>query len=153
MKNKLQEYLPIGMDTRKMIKKVLVIYIVPIIYSMQYIIAFCNARIDQIKISKRMGGVVPMEEFPQLVGNSFFVFPFAIIGMLAIIWPMYAYHFQGSKSIYIMKRIPDPKELRRRILTIPLVSAIGCLITGILLWGLYYGIYIIFSPNGSIIIN
>lgn len=153
MKHKLQEYLPVGMDGDKLIKKALFIYFVPIIYSMQYIVAFIMARSEQIKMTKRMGEIVAMESFTSLLGTSFWVFPFAIVGLLAIIWPLYSYHLQGSKSIYVMKRLPDSMELWRRTLTLPMVSAICCLITAILLWGVYYGIYIIFSPKGSIVVQ
>ena len=59
----------------------------------------------------------------------------------------YQYHSQGSKSIYLMKRLPDRMELHRRCLTLPIAGLVICGLTAFLTIALCYGIYLYFTPK------
>ena len=59
----------------------------------------------------------------------------------------YSYHHQGSKSIYLMKRLPDKMELHRRCLTLPVAGLLLCALTAFLTVALCYGIYVHFTPE------
>lgn len=59
----------------------------------------------------------------------------------------YRYHSQGSKSIYLMKRLPDRMELHRRCLILPAAGLVICVLTAFLTIVLCYGIYMYFTPK------
>lgn len=59
----------------------------------------------------------------------------------------YAYHRQGSMSIYLMRRLPDRSELHRRCLALPLTAIALCAAAAILLLFVFYGAYMAFTPG------
>ncbi len=59
----------------------------------------------------------------------------------------YAYHRQGSKSIYLMRRLPDRRELHRRCLTLPLAGLVLCALAFLLLLLVFYWVYMTFTPE------
>jgi len=74
--------------------------------------------------------------------------PFALLAgwMVALALVHLLSHYQESRSIYLMRRLPDRGELWRRCLTIPLLGLSAC----ILLYGgnlfIFYAIYESFIP-------
>lgn len=92
-----------------------------------------------------------MEDFSPLLGNALIGFFILILCMLALIIYHYAYHHQGSKSIYLMKRLPNRWELHRRCLTLPFLAALLCLLAAAALLLTYFGIYMIFTPKECLI--
>lgn len=88
-----------------------------------------------------------MEDFYQLLGSALTGFVIVAMCALVIIIYHYVYHRQGSKSIYLMKRLPNRFELHRRCLTLPILAAlISLLAAGVLLLS-YYGIYMACTPE------
>lgn len=83
-----------------------------------------------------------------LMDGSFTLFPVGIVGSLCFSIYHYAYLYQGSKSVYTLKRLPRKGEIIKRVFTLPVAAAIMFLVTGILLLLLYYGIYMLFTPEG-----
>ena len=79
--------------------------------------------------------------FYEVLGKSFLCFPIAIAIMLGSIAMNYAHYHAGSKSIYLMRRLPDPWERHRRCITVPLWAAAITLAAAIVLFFVYYGIY------------
>ena len=59
----------------------------------------------------------------------------------------YAYYNKETKSVYVMRRLPDRKEYRRTIWVAPLMEAliIVLIMTGSVLLDL--GIYVFFTPD------
>ncbi len=94
-----------------------------------------------------------MRNFPELLDKALFGFLIVAICMMVFIIIHYGFHYQGSKSIYLMKRLPDKWELHRRCITLPLVGIGICLITAFLLLLLYYAVYMIVTPPECIIEN
>ena len=62
----------------------------------------------------------------------------------------YFYHYQDSRSIYTMKRLPDRWELWRRCLTLPFWTVIISGVLVLLLTGVYYLIYLKCTPAGCL---
>ena len=58
----------------------------------------------------------------------------------------YLYYYQGSKSIYLMRRLPNRWEMHRRSITLPFAAFVIAVMTEIALWLLYYGIYLVCTP-------
>ena len=67
-----------------------------------------------------------MPDFVEILDSS--LAGFGVVAASAVPWILlhYLYHWQGSRSIYLMRRLPDSWELHRRCLTVPL-AAIGSL--------------------------
>lgn len=91
------------------------------------------------------GAVMP--DLYVLLENCWAGFAVLAACMLALIVYHYAYHRQGSKSIYLMRRLPNRWELHRRCLTLPLAAVLVCLLTALSLLLLFYGIYAAFTPK------
>ena len=67
--------------------------------------------------------------------------------LVAMIIYHYCTYYQGSKSIYLMKRLPDKWELYKRCVHLPMIAMIVEIITIVGVMSLYYGIYLIFTPQ------
>ena len=77
----------------------------------------------------------------------------AMVGLLlamALTVPLavyhYACHYLGSRSIYLMRRLPDGWELWRRCLTVPALLAVLCLGAIELLTILYFLVFLLLTP-------
>lgn len=93
----------------------------------------------------RAGAVMP--DYTEVLGSALIGFAVLALAMLAFLVYHYAYHRQGSKCIYLMRRLPDRRELHRRCLTIPLVSVLLCALAAFILLCVYYWIYIAVTPD------
>lgn len=153
MTEKLLEYIPVGIHVNQLYRVVLLLVIIPSINSLQFFASFYVARREQIRLSESAGSVIPMENFVEILGNGFVVFPIAALGCLAIAIYTYGYHYGESMSIYLMKRLPDKYELGRRIFTVPMLSAVMIVGWGMMLLLIYYLYYMNFSPEGSVMGN
>lgn len=98
-----------------------------------------------------------MTDFADLIGAqgavsnwfsqpAFFAFPLLILAGLALAGYNWACFWRGSRSIYLMRRLPDRWELARRCLTIPLVLILGAVVLTAALLALYYAIYLWGTP-------
>ena len=87
--------------------------------------------------------MVPLEELLQGV-----FLPFLLCLAILPIWIAnhYCYYHQASKSIYLMRRLPDRTLLHRQCLTLPLLGLVLYLVSALLLFGLYVLIYRFATP-------
>ncbi len=91
-----------------------------------------------------------MPNFVQVLGGSLDTFLVLALSMAAVAIYHYSYHYQGSKSIYLMRRLPDRWELPRRCLTLPLMGVLACLCVALLLLLIYYAVYMAFTPRACL---
>lgn len=70
--------------------------------------------------------------------------------MAAFIPIHYAYHHQGSKSVYLMRRLPDRWERHRRCWTLPLCGVLLCLAAAFVLLLIYFAIYMLATPKACL---
>lgn len=95
--------------------------------------------------SQIMNGAM-MPSFSHLIRFSTAGFILLFAAMIILAFNHYLYHQQGSKSLYLMRRLPDRWELFRRCTGIPiLVSVIGLAVMGVMT-GSYYFYYIVHTP-------
>ncbi|MBR5315583.1 MAG: hypothetical protein IKU44_02225 [Firmicutes bacterium] len=66
--------------------------------------------------------------------------------MVALAFYNYRYHLQGSKSIYLMKRLPDQKDFVRRCMTLPALGVACSLVLSALAIGICYWAYVTYTP-------
>ncbi len=119
-------------------------------YSWTFVWRYLDARSQLFGLSS--GGsekliIGTIDEFSILLGNALSGFLFVAIGMTGYSIKHYTYFWKGSKSIYLMKRLPDKMEIHKRALTLPLIALALCVGAAIFLLVLYYGLYILATPK------
>ena len=74
---------------------------------------------------------------------------FAAMAVLAAYYVLY--HRQGgSRTDYLMRRLPDRWEYLRRCLALPGLGCAAALVLAVLLWTLYFWMYLRFTPAGCL---
>jgi len=115
-----------------------------------------NARDDLFTYhfgQKRIYEGAVMADFIGLVEHAFLGFFLAMLLALILGIYHYAYHYQGSKSIYLMRRLPSAFELHRRCWSVPLAAIVIYAAALILLFLLYFAFYLLITPEGCLAPN
>lgn len=86
-------------------------------------------------------------DFYEILAEAFFWFPIILVLMLAAVFMHYAYHRAGSKSIYLMRRLPSRWELHRRCIAGSAICAAVALAVAIILFWIFYASYLLFTPK------
>lgn len=82
-------------------------------------------------------GSVLMQPFAVCVLWTLIVYPLLAAVALATAAVLYSSYYQGSRSIYLMRRLPDGRSLlRRQVWTAPVCWALTILLSGAVLLGL-----------------
>ncbi len=74
--------------------------------------------------------------------------PFVLLAfcMLGFALSHYAYHWQGAKSVYLMRRLPDAALWHRLCLTLPLLTVLATLAAAAVLTAIYFALYLLRTP-------
>lgn len=88
-----------------------------------------------------------MTDFNEIMGGYLLGFVLLAAVMLSFIIFRYSYYRQGSKSIYLMKRLPNRTEMHKRAVPIPVLAALSCLVYAFVLRLIYFIFYLILTPN------
>lgn len=77
---------------------------------------------------------------------------FYVMAIAAVPWAVihYNYHFKGSKSIYLMRRLPKKNELWKRCITFPASCAVLAGIGAFLTTLLCFCIYLLAVPDAAL---
>lgn len=146
----LENYTPLGIDAGKQVGWWLAGVVAATLHSMLFLIRYFDRRADLyiLKAGKRVliDGAV-MTDFGTLTEGVFLTFYLVSIVTLLVIIYHYFYHYQGSKMMYLMKRLPDKWELHRRCITLPVVGAVLMMVWMLVVHMLYYTIYILCTPS------
>lgn len=150
MKNKLSRLAPPGINLKTERDVFVTGMVCAFLFSLGYVFRYINAysslfswrRDERVFLE---GAVMP--DFCVLLDRSLLGFIVAAACMLALIIYHYAYHHQGTKSIYLMRRLPNRWERHRRCITLPLLAALVCLLAALVLLLIYYIIYMAFTPQ------
>lgn len=123
------------------------------LFSMSYIINFLSERQALYwkigtEVQLRPDAVMP--DFVDVLHPLLMGFPLLALCLAAFIPLRYAYHHQGSKSIYLMRRLPDRWERHRRCWTLPLLGIAACLLAAFILLLIYYAIYMAATPEACL---
>lgn len=87
-----------------------------------------------------------MRPFSEIMGSALWGFALTAAWLLALAARHYVYHRQESRVDYLMRRLPDPWEYRRRCWAIPLAGILASAVLALALWGFYWWLYITFTP-------
>lgn len=88
-----------------------------------------------------------IEPFFELLDKYLIGYLILAVCMLGLVALHYAYYRQGSKSIYLMRRLPDRKLLHRTCWTLPMLGAALCLAAAAVTLLLFYAVYINCTPQ------
>lgn len=145
-KLQLEDYMPVGYDGRYEIKYFTIGMVLSVLWGSLYFRRLYNNWWHLWKREWVNGELVRTEVLEGAMMRSFeelFFSPNSLAGFLVVGCMMfgfmvghYVYHYQISKSIYVMKRLPDKWELYRRCFTLPLIG----LVISLFVAGLFYGI-------------
>ena len=142
-------YVPLGMDGVKRKNQMATMLgvgiggslIFPIKYSSAFasLFGYVNGKYQRIT-HRRM---LPFEE---LLPGTFTIMAIAAFGFVIAAVMFYLYHYQGCRSIYTMKRLPDQWELWRRCLMLPIAFLLLSAICTVILIGLYWLLWRFVTP-------
>ena len=74
-------------------------------------------------------------------------FTLLFLGAALLAFVNYSNFRNGSKSVYLMRRLPDKWEYHRRCLTLPLLTILAGLVSIPILLGLFYALYLHATPE------
>jgi len=95
-----------------------------------------------------------MEDFVYILGGRLNVLLIlaALIPIIAAV-SHYAYYHNGSKSIYLMRRLPNRFELHRQCLLMPLIYALVFVLAAAAMLLICYAIYMGLTPEACLTPN
>ena len=147
----MEKYAPPGVNIQQQIDFFITGNIISLIVSLYFFVEYFNEyqRLFEFDGEKRILLIdAIMPDFP-LVLNKFLIgFFIMAVCMLFYVIFYYSYYYQnGSKSIYLMKRLPRKTEIHKRAWTLPLTFAALCLIISFLLAIFYLCFYLLVTPE------
>jgi len=158
MKNFLERSYPMGYNYKTELKVLLTMLAAGVLisffrfisaYSLEILALYINRGAELILDESRV-----MPDFVYILGDKLLIllilaaFTFVLASCIH-----YAYHRYGSKSIYLMRRLPNRFELHRRCLSIPLIFSFIILLAAALLLLICYSIYTISTPEACLTPN
>lgn len=151
MKTDLSRYTPPGFDSRYELRLFLAGTALATLHSLSFLSRFANAKshlYGQMGTERYLLPGAVMPDFHILLGNALTGFlVLALFWVPVFVTVHYTYHWQDSKSVYLMRRLPNRWEFHRRCLTLPLSVALLCLAVAAILLLVYYGIYMAATPE------
>ncbi len=120
------------------------------LFSLSFLVRFFEERDRLYRSSGSERTLLPdavMPDFADVLDGALIGFAVLALCMAAFVAVHYAYHHQGSKSIYLMRRLPDRWERHRRCWTLPLLGIAACLLAAFVLLLIYYAIYMLATPE------
>ena len=98
------------------------------------------------KYQRIMPGAI-MPRFDRYAILTVYVTGGALLLTLASTVLLYSSYYQGSRSIYLMRRLPDGRSLlRRQVWTVPVCWTLAILVTGAVLLGLCWLVWRFATP-------
>lgn len=88
-----------------------------------------------------------IDPFPELLDQAMALLLLGIVLTIPLACYHYAYHYLGSRSIYLMRRLPNGWELWRRCLTVPVLLAAVFLLAIELLTFVYFLKFLLETPD------
>lgn len=92
-----------------------------------------------------------MTSFGRLHSGTMTAFKFFAVLCTVFIIYYYSYYRQGSKSIYLMRRLPNRFELFKRTITMPLIMCLSFIAASALTTAIYYLLYVLITPDDCLL--
>ena len=149
-KSWMERYAPLGINLAQEVLYWVMTMTISTVWSMQFLLRYWNVyeKLFEWRGQKRVlmeGAMVPL--FETLTENLFEVFFLVLIYCVLTAVYHYFYHYQGSKMMYLMKRLPKKLELHIRCWTLPVAGTVIAVVWMLILKFIYYAIYLLCTPN------
>lgn len=111
---------------------------------------FWEPYVRMLRYIRVFGGEMPDFSYFFLMEDKFpciLCFLVTLMGMIYWAFRFYGSFTRGSRSLYLMKRLPDRWELLRRCVTLPLLGTLVTLLAMALTTAFLYGGYCLFLPR------
>ena len=150
LSTRLKNYVPPGVNLIQEIKYYGIAMVISTLWAFTFLFRYFEER-ERLFV-KRLGKLylregIMMPSFEILTENLFDVFYLTIIFTFIIVVYHYFYHYQGSKIIYLMKRLPNKRELHIRCWTLPMLGCVITIVFMTILKILFYLIYVLGTPS------
>lgn len=142
----LEAYFPVGMPWQQDSKLILFGYVASSVWSLSCPVQIYWSYRDLFDSGKLIPETM-MPDFVQLADNAFLGFGALILAMILLMAANYRYFVTGSKSIYLMRRLPRKYEMLKRCLAVPTAVILLSLSAAFLLLMIYYWIYCSVTPE------
>lgn len=151
MKERIKTWVPYGLEAGPVLRRMTAGLLACILLSLRCPLA-CMGAWD--RLYKMEGGRkvlrtgVTMPLFRELVSWSLIGFGLFLAAMAVLAVYYVLYHRQGgSRTDYLMRRLPDRWEYLRRCLALPVLGCGAALVLLGVLWTLYVWMYLRFTPD------
>lgn len=144
-----ERLVPLGLDAGQELRRVLLGLLAGLGTNLCFFTAYGTARNNLYTYTgghRRLRPGAVMEPFGDLVSWSLLGCWMAVAYMALLAWYYYAYHSRGSRSIYLMRRLRTPWELRRRCFSLPLLGVGLYALEALVLLVLDYAVYRLCTP-------
>ena len=145
------KYLPPGLDYEREKLFLLIGMGLSLFYSMFYFDIYWDSyqSLFEFRENKIRPGA-KIDPFWELVDRYPTGYLIVAVSMLALVAAHYAHYRQGSKSIYLVRRLPDRGFLHRTCWTIPLLWMGICLLAMAVTVLVYFAVYVGFTPRACL---
>ncbi len=150
MKQKLSRYVPLEVDVGRILPVLAAVLGLTLLFSLHFFAAYDEAlrKLYERVLGRRVliegAKILP---FAQLSWWTWWVPMMAVPAMLGMAASFFQLHRQGgSRSIYLMRRLPNRWELLRRCLAAPLAILVSDILFALALQGVYYLVYCFRTP-------
>lgn len=139
-------YLPCGFDAARQRMMLVIITAAVLLWAAMIFGTNLQGALREYK----NGIYIYFRDFYLVMGNTLAGLPIALAAMCGLAGIYYSSHWDGSRSIYLMRRLPQRWELHRRCLTVPLLGMVWFLLLGLIMILVMYGIYLLAAPEDSV---
>lgn len=150
MRIPIERYAPPGVDVQTEVERTVWGLIAAAVLSLRFFLAYVDRRTYVYDLLEDFPGpekIVVMPTFREIFSWSFLGFWIFLLAMAALAVFHVAYHYQGgSRPVYLMRRLPDRWEYRRRCLALPAAGALCALVVMAILLGIYLAVYLNCTP-------
>ena len=140
-------YFPVGYDPEQELQWTLFGMIAGTFCSLIFPVRYFQELQSLYRYEQETGEIIFIASFPELIRFCFLGFWITVFLLLGFAASHYVYHAQGSRSLYLMRRLPDRWELARRCLAFPLAGIAACALAAGLLLVIYASIYVFVTPE------
>lgn len=125
------------------------------LYSLTFLIRYIDKReslfyTDSVGRKHLTEGAL-MPDFADIIGDSLGLFWILAVALLGFIIYHYMYYRRGSKSIYLMRRLPSAWEIHKRSITMPVLVSVCTVICAFIMLMIYFAIYMLATPDKCIV--
>ena len=150
MKKRIQKYAPPGMDVDGEILAYASVLVIQIFWCLCFFVSWYMNLMSVMAEVKRHPGknlYFTMRPLSDFLNHRLFGISILFLVCVCMVILHFRYFHTESKSIYLMRRLPDGRELYRRCLTLPVLVFMLSLIFGLIYIAICMGFYHLFTPD------